>query len=539
MSRFVLVLSFLALLNEAPVFAAMNHIVVEESDPFPLSVASGDPTPVGFLAMTHLDRRFYNSRAPTMRLDVSTTSDFSSSVSTYIVPINPRLYDAQLQEWYIKAPIQGLEPWTRYFYRFSYGAYQSRVGRAHTLPRENQEIDHLTLGIVTCQDYSTGHYVAYKHLARDPHVHFVVHLGDAIYEYDRYPGIPADQIIHKISLPDGVDGQGEERGVRKASTLRDYRYIYGLERRDPDFRAVLENHTFIFTLDDHELWDNASWNTELNLPAGPAHDPRTPRKLDATMNAALQAWTEFLPVSSYIDLSKPLTHGRLTNPFKSYRFGTMGELYALNSRLFRSNSLQRGIEHTMLGAEQKRWLLNGIQRSSAKWQLLGNQTLMAPFRIAKKPVNLDAWDGYPDDRRAVLEALSRRTHVAVFTGDMHTSLVSYLMRDFSFARDKRNTVGAEFMTPSISSPHFTDAVRSKIHFGTTGLSRKVAKSNNRHFKHFHGSIYGYSVATMRGDAVDWSVYKVDKRDPNSGVIRRKHMVYNADTKKISKLPHDR
>lgn len=516
-------------------FSAAQQEDATLSGAFPFSVASGDPSADGFLLMTHLDRRYFNAGYPQIRLEVSASRDFRSLVVDSTFNIDPSIYDRELEQWPIKADIHDLQSWTRYFYRFSYGQYQSPIGRAHTLPWAGQNIEQLSLALVTCQDYSTGHYVAYKHLAEDKDIDFVVHLGDAIYEYDRYPGFSDDKIIHKIHLPDGVAGLGTERGVRKATSLRDYRHIYALERRDIHFRKALENHTFIFTLDDHELWDNASWDYKYGTPTGPVHDPRRGSEFVAPMANALRAWTEFLPVRSSFDPSKAKVQDQLINPYRSYRFGNLGELYALNSRIFRSNSVETDIKRTMLGDAQKRWLLDGLRNSTAKWQLLGNQTLMAPFKIGNKRVNLDAWDGYRDERHELLGALAERSRVAVFTGDMHTSLVSYLLRDYSYARDAKNIVGAEFMTPSISSPHFSDSIRSKIHIGTTALSRKLAKSSNSHFKHFHGSIYGYSIATLRNDNLDWKVYKVDKRNENSALVQRKHMLYDATTKKISKL----
>jgi alkaline phosphatase/alkaline phosphatase D len=135
----------------------------------------------------------------------------------------------------------------------------------------------------------------------------------------------------------------------------------------------------------------------------------------------------------------------------------------------------------MLGAPQEAWLDGELKRSAAAgmaWQVLGNQTVMAPMRtpdytallpeeilagVREKggysarwversklglPVNLDSWDGYPAARERLLSsAIEAEANLVVLSGDSHMFWASDLYRqsDGAFA-------GVEFATGSITSP---------------------------------------------------------------------------------------
>ena len=63
-----------------------------------------------------------------------------------------------------------------YFYRFIYGEATSPIGRCRTLPAEKDQLkEPLRLGVVTCNDYSSGYFNAFYHLAEED-INFVVHL---------------------------------------------------------------------------------------------------------------------------------------------------------------------------------------------------------------------------------------------------------------------------------------------------------------------------------------------------------------------------
>src|SRR5262249_7238339 len=80
---------------------------------------------------------------------------------------------------------------------------------------------------------------------------------------------------------------------------------------------------------------------------------------------------------------------------------------------------------TMLGAAQEKWLYDGFRSSGTRWNLIGNQTLMAPMDFQIGPGELyrtDQWDGYPAARARLYEAMraTRLPNPVVLTGDFHS-----------------------------------------------------------------------------------------------------------------------
>src|SRR5205085_4873874 len=66
---------------------------------------------------------------------------------------------------------------------------------------------------------------------------------------------------------------------------------------------------------------------------------------------------------------------------------------------------------SMIGAEQEAWLFNGLTHSSARWNVIGQDVLMAQLRQRMPDGNFgywtDNWDGYPASRTRLLQHISR------------------------------------------------------------------------------------------------------------------------------------
>ena len=122
----------------------------------------------------------------------------------------------------IHPKVEGLEPATDYYYRFSVGRQNSPVGRFRTLPAQGAEVDSFSVGVVSCQAWYHGHFTAHKHLAAEEDLDLVVFVGDYIYEY----GITATNLWR----------QGVEVGPAhqvEVETLEQYRLRYALFKLDP------------------------------------------------------------------------------------------------------------------------------------------------------------------------------------------------------------------------------------------------------------------------------------------------------------------
>jgi alkaline phosphatase D len=111
-------------------------------------------------------------------------------------------------------------------------------------------------------------------------------------------------------------------------------------------------------------------------------------------------------------------------------------------------------DYTMLGRQQERWLARGFEDSSARWNVVAQQLLIAQLEHATIQPNLfwnDAWDGYPLARQRLLgEVVNARLRNPVFlTGDWHSTFVNDLKLDFKDPGSE--TVATEFVTPAITT----------------------------------------------------------------------------------------
>jgi alkaline phosphatase D len=108
----------------------------------------------------------------------------------------------------------------------------------------------------------------------------------------------------------------------------------------------------------------------------------------------------------------------------------------------------------MLGAQQERWLSDGLAASSSRWQVIGQQVMVAPYDEDVGPgqrVSMDQWSGYPRGRERLLGAIAERApnRTVVLTGDIHSNWVNELHAGFD--RPDRPVVAAEFVGTSIAS----------------------------------------------------------------------------------------
>jgi alkaline phosphatase D len=150
--------------------------------------------------------------------------------------------------------------------------------------------------------------------------------------------------------------------------------------------------------------------------------------------------------------------------YRRLAFGDLAEFSVLDTRQYRTdqpcsdgNKPQcadaLSPQATLLGGEQERWFLEGLQRSQRRWNIIAQQVMMAKIdRGSEEPLfSMDQWSGYEMARRRILSFFHERkiTNPVVLTGDIHSNWVSDLKLDF--ADPKSPAVGSEFVGTSISS----------------------------------------------------------------------------------------
>ncbi|MEU8900268.1 alkaline phosphatase D family protein [Nocardia sp. NPDC048505] len=421
------------------VFAAPRRL---GDNPFTLGVASGDPTPDGFVLWTRLalDPLAYDGhggmplRPITVDYEVARDEDFRQVVRRGSAVAGRELGHS------VHPEISGLEPDRWYYYRFRAGGAISETGRTRTAPAPGSPTARLRFAYASCQCWSYGYYTAYDHMSAED-LDLVVHLGDYVYENAWVPN-------RENGAPDFRD---------EAVDLRGYRLRYAQTKAEAPLRRAHAAFPWLVTMDDHEVHNN--WAADHNGPSADIyHLTWLFRRRRA---AAFQAWYEHQPVRLAQLPSGPdmVLHRR-------YRFGDLAEITMLDTRQYRDTQAcgdgspvpdcadRFAPDRTILGARQRDWLVDGLVSSPARWQVLGNQVAMARSDNDPGPgesLATDAWDGYLADRAAVLGAAARRgvPNLLVITGDRHHNYVADLRRDWNDLESP--VVGAEFTGTSISS----------------------------------------------------------------------------------------
>ena len=196
------------------------------------------------------------------------------------------------------------------------------------------------------------------------------------------------------------------------------------------------------------------------------------------------------------------------NITRTVDWGALARLWVMDGRQYRSDQAcddgDRVVpcgdwadsSRTMLGARQERWITAGLASSSAKWQVLANQVMLAPYDSLageQQRLSMDQWSGYPAARTRLLESIAQRARnrTVVLTGDIHSNWVNELRTDFR--RAERPPIAAEFVGTSISSGG--DGSES------TALSTPASRAENPHIK-WQQNRRGYMRCTV--DASTWT-----------------------------------
>ncbi|CAL9457435.1 Alkaline phosphatase D [Streptomyces sp. enrichment culture] len=444
---------------------------------FSLGVASGDPLPDGIVLWTRLAPDPLNgggmpAHTVPVEWQIATDARFRRVVRRGTALARP----AHGHSVHVDA--RGLRPDTTYWFRFRAGGQLSRTGRTRTAPAPHSSGGNLRVALASCQNWQHGYFTPYADmLDQDPDV--VVFVGDYIYE----------------SVPSAT-GVRRHEGTGEPYSLTQYRNRYAQYRSDPDLAAMHANAPFVVTFDDHEV-DNDFAGEIPQDPAKQSHDAFVAR-----LTAAYQAYYEHMPVRATAVPNGP--HIRM---YRRLEFGRLARLNVLDTRQYRSDQAtsQEGAQDpslTMLGAAQKRWLVDGLRHSPARWNLIASQIMMAETDLQVGPGKLwfyDAWDGYQAERNALLQEFRRVRNPVVLTGDRHLTMISDLKADF--ADPGSAVVGAEFVGTSISSNGDQDQAAFRAQWDPR-------RADNPHWKLLDAH-RGYHLFDIRRDRIDARVRIVD------------------------------
>jgi alkaline phosphatase D len=332
--------------------------------------------------------------------------------------------------------------------------------------------------------------------------------------------------VYETGYADRVYIPGRDDPIQQAVTQDQFRAKYRMYRSDPDLQAVHAAYPMINVFDNHD---------GLAAPG------------DNQATGAIAAFFEHLPVRSRLP-------GRID---RSLRWGDLAEIFMTDQRSFRDQTLEEegplgtstterpeilDPNRTMLGAEQRNWLLNGLSGSSAQWKVIGSQLMFWPWRsfgrLPGQPrgsgvyLNLTQWDGYVAERLAILDHLEQNNvrNTLLFSGDSHVFSAAQIAPDVDDPRSVPRI--AEFGTGSVTSNN-----ADENNYPSDDVTRPYLRSvNPNHLRFFESERHGYAAAeiTPSGTSVEFRSPRTI-RQPTSATQILSRMRVATDTQRVELL----
>ena len=561
----------------------------EQSDKvFQQGLASGDPRPDRVILWTRVDPAGAG-KAPTDDVDLEYIVAKDEALTDIVA--RGALKALAANDHTVRLIPTGLEAGRRYHYRFEIpGGTTTQVGRTKTAPAAGADVP-VKFAMAACQDMIGRYWHSWQALLEEKaDLDFVLYLGDYIYESVNDERFQSGGGPRSIKLPDGLDtSPAQDKSRMAAGTLADYRTVYKEYRKDPLLKEVHRLYPFILTWDDHEFADDC-WqdhSTSFN-ELDPVTKGFTDEKNTNRRQAADRAFFEYQPIDA---VYKP----NVGFPFdiKIYRqfsWGKHVDLFMTDQRMYRADHLvpegpadlavgkfsnnssigsryfvrksgfdprEASFKPSLLGAEQKAWVLDAIKKSTATWKVWGNEVQMyeMALELGKLPgipaainytvyVNTDQWDGFRSERTEILDALAKANvqNLLVLTGDIHSFYAAELHVDF--AKPGPKPIGVEYVTAGISSASLKalmekfvtpDSPLRPVIDAWTGGADQALKDTNPHLKYADTNAYGFTLVSI--DATKVEVQFVEMGDPTKptygGVLGRKKFVTTAGTNKVT------
>jgi len=424
------------------------------ADPFPLGVASGQPRPDSVVLWTRLapapmaPRGGMPDALVPVRWEVAHDAQFARIARQGEVWAGPALAHS------VRVQVQGLPPDRSWFYRFIAGGVSSPTGRTRTAPAEDAPVERLRLVLASCQHYEQGWFLAQREIA-SLDIDLVMFVGDYIYD---------NPSPRRLRVRTHESGQ--------AFTLDQFRRRHAHYKLDPDLRAAHQAHPWVLAWDDHEVrndYAGLQGDDELEL---------SPADFVQVRSHAYQAYFEHMPLApdQWLGTAGMRMHDRFV-------WGRLAELWMLDGRQYRDaqacNTAGRYNGHlrwncasldepgrSLLGTDQRRWLERGLAASQRRWKLVGQSTQMSSWGVPgpghRRLVFTDGWDGYPQERAALLDFIGRQhvDNVVMLGGDVHRHVAARLRPQPN--QERSPVVASEFVATSLTSAGMPEATMALI-----------------------------------------------------------------------------
>lgn len=488
--------------------------------PFYHGVASGDPLQ---------DRVIIWTKVTTDLPSVDVSWQMATDTAMTDIVASGMVATTADRDYTVKIDVTGLNSNTTYYYAFNALGANSLTGRTKTAPTAD-EADHLKFVLISCSNFNWGYFNVYDRIADRNDLDAVIHVGDYIYEYgESHPY--QDLTLDRVTSPAG-----------EIVSLEDYRERYSLYRLNNELRRAHQQHPFIVTWDDHEVTNDAYDGGAEN------HQPETEGDYEERKAVATQAYFEWLPIRD----------NGVQQVYRRFDYGNLVDLFVLDTRhemrsIQPTSMLQEDFNdlRTLLGEEQKSWLLDGLNTSEAQWKVVAQQVIFSPLNVgfgaaggaitnpdsvfAVENIFLDIWDGYPAERQQIVEEIevNEIDNVVMLAGDFHSSFafdvttqpVLYPLAQTNYLpfpnpgynpETGEGSVAVEFVTPSVSAANFDENVgpelTAQFSFAMNndlGVVPGTPVVYNPHMKYNDLSEHGYVLLDVKADSVQGNFYFVN------------------------------
>ncbi|MGI5399630.1 alkaline phosphatase D family protein [Streptomyces sp. CA-135486] len=480
----------------------------EEASVFQHGLASGDPLPDGVLLWTRITPAPEAVPGSGKGPDTAVGWEVAEDKGFTRIVARGSTTSKAASDHTVKVDVRGLRQATAYYFRFTAGTSVSPVGRTRTAPATDASTPGVRFGVVSCANWESGYFSAYRHLAARADLDAILHLGDYIYEYAT-GGYPEPKYVVRQHSP-----------KNEIITLADYRTRHATYKTDADLQALHATHPVIAIWDDHEF-ANDTWSG-----GAQNHTPGTEGDWAARAAAARQAYFEWMPV-------RASTEGTV---YRRLRFGKLADLHLLDLRSFRSQQTTIGNgsvddpERTITGRAQLDWLKAGLAGSDASWKLVGTSVMISPVAFGSLPahllepiaellglpkeglaINVDQWDGYTDDRKELLAHLTQRgiENTVFLTGDIHMAWANDVpVKAATYPLSR--SAATEFVVTSVTSDNLDDILH--VAPNTVSLVAETAvKAANRHVKWLDMDNHGYGVLDITAEYSQMDYYVISDK----------------------------
>ncbi|WP_236793666.1 alkaline phosphatase [Amycolatopsis sp. GM8] len=322
-----------------------------------------------------------------------------------------------------KVRIPGLAPGTDFHYRVTAedgrATSEAVTGRFSTVPLGRTDTRILWSGDVAGQGWGInpdiGGMTGFAAMAaRRPDL--FLHSGDTVYS--------DGPLTESVTLPDGRIWRNIVTAEKSkvAETLDEYRGQFAYNRLDENVKAFTAAVPSYVQWDDHEVLNNWYPGEILDLAQ------YTEKNVDVLARRAFQAFHEWHPIDA-----KLAVDGRV---YRSFRYGKHIEIFVLDMRSYKdANTADQTKPGHILGDKQAKWLVEGLNRSTATWKFVQNDLpvgLVVPDGADIEGV-ANALPGALGGRETeiawVLHQIRRVPNVVWLTADVHYTAAHHYSPD--------------------------------------------------------------------------------------------------------------